>query len=99
MWGVRPICPNKASGITPGHLNICIPGNAFATPTPLFFLTGRCEVMYDDDDFARMYEEFTTIQGNKVGLGIATEAAHDFILAGYILRFYKEEAFEVERAG
>lgn len=54
--------------------------------------------MYDDDS-ARMYEEFTAIQGNKVGLGIATEAARDFILAGRIVRFYKEEALDANRAG
>ncbi|KFY50470.1 hypothetical protein V495_00270 [Pseudogymnoascus sp. VKM F-4514 (FW-929)] len=97
MWGARAIRPSKASGITLEHPNVCILGNAFATPTPLFFLTGECEVLYDDA--VRMYEEFKAIQGNKVGLWIATAAVHDFILVGHIVRFHKEAALAAERAG
>lgn len=96
-WGARCITPSIATGITLEHPNICIPGNAFATPTPLYFSTGECEMLFHDD--VKTFEEFKAISGNKVELGIEKGAVHDIILIGHAVGFEKEAAFGAKRAG
>jgi acetyl esterase/lipase len=96
-WGAKAITPSRASGITLEHPNICILGNAFATPTPLHFSVGECEMLYHDD--LKTYEEFKAISGNKVDLHIQKGAVHDIILIGNIVGMEKEAAFAAKKAG
>jgi hypothetical protein len=96
-WGARAITPSKASGITLEHPNICITGNAFATPTPLYFSVGECEMLYPGD--VKSYEEFNAIPGNKAKLEIEKAAVHDIILIGNAVGFEKEAALAAKRAG
>ena len=96
-WGARAFAPSEASKITLGHPNICFLGTAFATPTPLFFSVGECEVLFHDD--LKVYEEFRAVAGNKVELQIESQAVHDIIIIGHVLGFEKEAAFAAKRAG
>ena len=96
-WGARAIRPSKASGVTLEHPNICILGNAFATPTPLYFSVGECELLYHED--VKLYEEFKAISENKAKLEIEKAAVHDIILVGHAVGFEKEAALAATRAG
>ena len=96
-WGARRMTPSKASGVTMDQPNISIKGNAFACPTPLFFSTGECEILYYD--IVKIYEEFKAIPGNKLRLEIEKAAVHDILLTGHYLGFEKEAAFAAKRAG
>lgn len=95
-WGAHSIRPSEASGITLGHPSICISGNAFATPTPLLFLAGESEVLYDD--IVKLYEEFKVIKGNIVGLEVMKDAVHDIILIGSFVRFVCEARLAAKSA-
>lgn len=97
LWGAKAITPSKASGVTLEHPNICILGNAFATPTPLYFSTGECEILYHDN--LKIYEEFKAVSGNKVKLEIEKDAVHDIILIGHAVGFEKAAALAAKRAG
>lgn len=96
-WGARTITPSTGTGITLSHPNIKLPGNAFATPTPLFFSTGECEMLFHDD--VKLADEFKGIEGNKVGLEIEKGAVHDIILIGDKLGFVEEAKLAAKRAG
>jgi acetyl esterase/lipase len=96
-WGSRSIKPSAASGITLEHPNTAIQGNAFATPTPLFFSAGECEMLYYDH--VKTYEQFRAVQGNKVRMEIERGAVHDIILIGHVVGFEKEAALGAKRAG
>jgi acetyl esterase/lipase len=96
-WGARSITPSKASGITLDHPIICMAGNAFATPTPLYFHAGGCEILYHD--ILKLYEDFTAITGNKTYLEIEKEAVHDIIFVGHAMGFEKEAALGAKKAG
>ncbi|KIN06816.1 hypothetical protein OIDMADRAFT_108499 [Oidiodendron maius Zn] len=96
VWGAKSMKPSEASGITLEHPSICILGNAFATPTPLLFIAGGSEVLYDD--ILEMYEEFKVVKGNKVGLEVVKEAVHDIILTGYCVRFINEARLAAKHA-
>ena len=96
-WGARAFAPSEASRLDLTHPNIRFLGNAFATPTPLFFSVGECEVLFNDD--VKAYQEFAAVPGNKVELQIESKAVHDIILTGHIVGFEKEAAFAAERAG
>ncbi|KFY32273.1 hypothetical protein V493_00351 [Pseudogymnoascus sp. VKM F-4281 (FW-2241)] len=97
MWGARSLMPSKESGITLAHPSIKFLGNPFATPTPLLFLTGANEILYDHN--VQLYEEFKVMEGNKVGLEVTPEGVHDIILAGPWVRFTKEAAAAAKVAG
>jgi acetyl esterase/lipase len=96
-WGARAITPSKESGITLEHPNIRIAGNAFATPTPLYFSTGECEVLYHAN--VKTYDDFKAVTGNKVKLEIEKAAVHDIILVGHAVGFEKEAVLAAKRAG
>jgi len=72
-----------ASGIKLSDPNICFIGTAFSTPTPLFFSTGECEALYHDD--VKVYEEFSTVKGNKTELQVAAQAVHDISTFTFLL--------------
>ncbi|KFY34347.1 hypothetical protein V494_06846 [Pseudogymnoascus sp. VKM F-4513 (FW-928)] len=97
MWGAQSLMPSKESGITLGHPNIKFLGNPFATPTPLLFLTGESEILYDHN--VQLYEEFKAVEGNKVDLEVTPYGVHDIILAGQWVRFTKEAAQAAKVAG
>lgn len=97
VWGAKSLMPSKASGITLAHPNIKFLGNPFATPTPLLFLTGSSEILYDHN--VQLYEEFKSGEGNKVGLEVTPDGVHDIILAGHWVRFTKEAAQAAKVAG
>ena len=96
-WGARSIKPSAASGMTLEHPNIAIQGNAFPTPTPLFFSAGECEMLFSD--VVETYEQFKGVQGNKATLEIQNGAVHDIILIGDKVGFAKEAALSAKRAG
>lgn len=97
VWGARAIKPSEASGISLEHPNLCFLDNAFATPTPLYFSVGECEVLYHDD--LKTYEDFKAVPGNKVRLEIEKAAVHDIILIGQLVGFEKEAILAAKRAG
>lgn len=97
MWGARGLMPSKASGITLAHPNIKLLGNPFATSTPMLFLTGESEILYDHN--VQLYEEFKAVKGNKVDLEVTPNGVHDIILAGPWVRFMKEAAQAAKVAG
>jgi len=74
-WGARSLTPSPSTGLKLSDPLICFVGTAFATPTPLFFSTGECEVLFHDD--VKVYEEFTRIEGNTTKLHLAANAVHD----------------------
>jgi acetyl esterase/lipase len=96
-WGANAITPDPSTGITLAHANLCFLGNAFATPTPLFFITGESEVLYFDD--IKAYKEFRAIPGNKVGLEIIENAVHDILLVGHLVKFEEAAGAAAKRAG
>lgn len=96
-WGANSLKPSEASGITLAHPNIKFLGNPFATPTPLLFLTGASEILYDHN--VQLYEEFKAVEGNKVDLEVIADGVHDVILAGQWVRFTKEAALAAKVAG
>lgn len=85
------------TGLEISHPNISFEGNPFKTPTPLFFGTGECELLYDDDD-VEGYEEFTKL-GNRTELQIEKNAVRDIILLGAMIGFDKEAALAGKGAG
>jgi acetyl esterase/lipase len=96
-WGARALAPSEATKLTLAHPNLTFLGTAFATPTPLFFSVGECEMLFNDD--VKAYQEFKAIPGNKVELQIESKAVHDIILVGAIVGFQKEATIAAKRAG
>ncbi|ESZ89617.1 hypothetical protein SBOR_10001 [Sclerotinia borealis F-4128] len=96
IWGAEGLAPLEGTGVELAHPNISFLGNAFKTPTPLFFSTGECEVLFDDD--VKAYNEFTAV-GNSTELQIEKNAVHDIILIGHVIGFKEEAILAVKRAG
>lgn len=62
----------------------------------MFFSTGECEVLFDDD--VRAYEEFVAV-GTTAELSVEEGAVHDIILVGDKMGFGREAEESVRRAG
>ena len=95
-WGARTYTPRRETGLTIAHPNICFTGNAFATPTPLFFAIGECEAL--QKDILQAAQEFKKVPGNKVEIQVQDKAVHDIILLGNIVGFEKENTAAVKAA-
>lgn len=96
IWGARALTPLPGTGVDLNHPNISFLGNPFKTSTPLFFSTGECEILFDDD--VKVHDEFKKV-GNVTELQIEEGAVHDIILIGHILGFEKEATLAAKRAG
>jgi acetyl esterase/lipase len=95
-WGARTYTPRPETGITMAHPNICFTGNAFATPTPLFFGIGECEAL--QKDILQAAQDFKNVPGNNVEIHVQDKAVHDIILLGNIVGFEKENTLAMKAA-
>lgn len=82
LWGAKCMIPSKTSGLDISSPWINFGGNPFKTDIPLYVSTGECEVLFSDD--VQIYEEFSKIEGNRVGFQIEEDCVHDVILVSLI---------------
>ncbi|KAI9640171.1 hypothetical protein NHQ30_011408 [Ciborinia camelliae] len=96
LWGATSFAPAENTGVTLNDPYISFLGNAFRTPTPLFFSAGECEVLFHD--VRRACEEFVE-RGNKAEVQVERNAPHDILLTGHLLGFGNETVLATKRAG